>query len=90
MTFLARQRFRAHDHRDRIEAFGWLASRNAVIGGDKRQRDVVRVTSAMALFLLNHTNPSDRAARARNQQKRPTELSPIRPQETHSLRSTLS
>jgi hypothetical protein len=39
VTFLPRKRLSAHYNGDGIEAFGWLASRNAVIGGDERQRD---------------------------------------------------
>ncbi len=39
VTFLARERLSAHYNGDGIEAFGRLASRNAVIGGDERQRD---------------------------------------------------
>ncbi|WP_349643982.1 SOS response-associated peptidase family protein [Bradyrhizobium sp. LTSPM299] len=33
--------FRAHDDRDWIEAFGWLTSRNAIVGGDEWQRHEV-------------------------------------------------
>ena len=38
MSRFARQRFRAHDDRHRIEAFGWFAGRNAIVGSDKGQR----------------------------------------------------
>jgi hypothetical protein len=38
MSWLARQRFRPHDDCNRIKAFGGLASRNAIVGGDERQR----------------------------------------------------
>jgi hypothetical protein len=38
MSRLARQGFCAHDHRDRIEAFGRLISRHAIVGGDDRPR----------------------------------------------------
>jgi hypothetical protein len=41
VTFFARQRFRAHHDRNRIKAFHWLASRNAVIGGDEGERNKV-------------------------------------------------
>ena len=38
MSRFARQRFRAHDDRHRIEAFGWFAGRNAIVGSDEGQR----------------------------------------------------
>ena len=41
MSRFARQRFRAHDDRHRIEAFGWFAGRNAIVGSDKGQRHEV-------------------------------------------------
>jgi hypothetical protein len=39
VTLFARQGFRAHHDRYRIEAFGWLASRDGVIGGDDVVKD---------------------------------------------------
>jgi hypothetical protein len=39
VTFLPRKRLSTHYSGVGIEAFGWLASRNAVIGGDERQHD---------------------------------------------------
>jgi hypothetical protein len=41
VTFLAQKRLSAHHDRDRIEAFHWLTSRNAVIGGDEWQSNVI-------------------------------------------------
>jgi hypothetical protein len=41
VTLFPRQRFCTHHDRNGIEAFGWLASRDAVISGDKRERDVI-------------------------------------------------
>jgi len=41
MAWLARQSFRTHDHRHRIEAFGRFAGRNAIVGNDKGQRHEV-------------------------------------------------
>jgi Nucleotidyl transferase AbiEii toxin, Type IV TA system len=41
MARLARQSFRAHDDRSRVEAFSRLASRNAVVGSDEGQRHEV-------------------------------------------------
>jgi hypothetical protein len=35
---LARQSFGAHDDRNRIEAFGWLAGRNTIVSSDEGQR----------------------------------------------------
>src|SRR4051812_9938402 len=42
MTFLARQRFCSHHNSDRVEAFDRFTGRNAIIGSDERQSDVVR------------------------------------------------
>ena len=38
----------AHDDRDRMEAFSRFASRNAVVAGDERQRNVVTSTAFLA------------------------------------------
>jgi hypothetical protein len=32
MSWLARQSFRVHDDGRRVEAFGWFAGRNAIVG----------------------------------------------------------
>jgi hypothetical protein len=37
MSWLARQSFRTHDDRDRIEAFGWFAGCSAIVGSDEGQ-----------------------------------------------------
>jgi hypothetical protein len=42
VTLFPRQRFCTHHDPNGIEAFGWLASRDAVISGDERERDVIR------------------------------------------------
>jgi hypothetical protein len=41
MALLARKRFRARHDRGRIEAFCWLACRDAIVGRDKRESDVL-------------------------------------------------
>jgi hypothetical protein len=38
MSGFARQAFRAHDDRCRVQALGWFAGRYAIIGSDEGQR----------------------------------------------------
>jgi hypothetical protein len=38
MSRFARQSFRAHDDRDGVEAFGWLAGCNAVVSSNEAER----------------------------------------------------
>jgi hypothetical protein len=41
MSRLARQSFRPHDDRDRVEALGRFAGRNTIVGSDEGQRHEV-------------------------------------------------